>query len=1219
MRAQQPLPRPAAEARWTTATPDAMVDLAARRAKLGGRDGLAAVATLLSLHERAQAGRARRRLETLSDEPGAVGDAARYAAASIDPVLAHGAPPGLVTRVSVLGPFHDPSGRVRERDLDEADPKAWADAARSHRWGVFDVRWRPVLDGVTARGVPLDLYLHPRKESCSYVASRVTTDAGPVVISAAATGAVRVIWDGQEVVTSEELHPAAVFDRVAGRVDATRGDHLVALRVCSGALPDAGRARMRLSRPDGAPLSFSSSPDLAPLAGVTFAKITPRVEVSPAVAARELPKAPTASDRLSAAILRVQGGLDDLRSAKAPGLLDAVASDPSATADTLAMAAWIAPFGAVRSGLFGKALGLARDTGDAATASFALRRTIASRLLGGYADWAMAGLSQPPLAAESDAEAALLRAKVRAALGGDAGRRAALTELLAVVDKERDRAPTALWDEVADLSSSFDLTIELRARDELAKLLPERFDLARVRAATAVSGDAVVDAGRAALGRGGLTRAGDLHAFAAALTAAGKEREALELLRVAAKIAPNVGAVQLALSRALFASDASRDHDEAVASLDRARELEPGDARLRAEVALRARGKERPKLRDERYIVDADVLLAKVKKEPAKKGEVVDRQPYWLRAVTQHDDRRVSQLIQYAREIVIPPRTQEELYEPIPMEGDETEIVRARVHKRDGSIVFAEEQKSDQGRPMIRWPKLEEGDVVEVIVRSWTSHPIGRRGDPPFYFLDYGGSVGTHPLLYNEVVLDLPKTGALAVDVLNGSQHKSDQRDDGDRRVTRFIWDSPVVLPEEPLMPKASEVFPTLVVSSFASWDEFRAWYAGAVAGFTEPDEQIKQLARELTKGKKNEDERIRALFEFVADDIRYVNYVSGEWWLPNRPQELLARRQGDCDDKAMLLISLLKTQGLKPTEVLIQTRHTAQQKLLSSKKAAIPLFDHGIAYLPERPGHPAMWLDATSPQSRIGPIPSMDARTLALFATEGPAEMVKTPRGRPDDYGSDARWDIELDASGASVLKAEETHRGDHAFYLRTALREKDARSQWVEQNLVAGWIPEVEVDKAVEFAPDLKDGAARVRFVAKSGAFARREGEDLVVKLAPSSTLTATYAALPRRVHPVVLPPHLAPSHSRHVVHLLAPDGMVPGDLPAGGDADGGAFGRAKLEVTLDPTNPRRVALTRTVTFDADVIPPEKYGEFRAWLSSVDTLLHRSIRFVPSARGSR
>src|SRR6185369_8708033 len=197
------------------------------------------------------------------------------------------------------------------------------------------------------------------------------------------------------------------------------------------------------------------------------------------------------------------------------------------------------------------------------------------------------------------------------------------------------------------------------------------------------------------------------------------------------------------------------------------------------------------------------------------------------------------------------------------------------------------------------------------------------------------------------------------------------------------------------------------VGSTFGSWGDFREWYRAAVKGFTEPDDQVRRLAEELTKGKTKREDKLKAIFEFVADDIRYVNFVSGEWWLPNRPQELLARRQGDCDDKAMLMITLLRSIGIEATEVLVQTRYTGQPSLLRSDKAAIPIFDHGIAYLPGQNGAAGMWLDATSPQSRLGPLTSMDARTVALFVDEGPAKIIDTPPSSPSDHGIDADWTI--------------------------------------------------------------------------------------------------------------------------------------------------------------------------------------------------------------------
>jgi hypothetical protein len=90
------------------------------------------------------------------------------------------------------------------------------------------------------------------------------------------------------------------------------------------------------------------------------------------------------------------------------------------------------------------------------------------------------------------------------------------------------------------------------------------------------------------------------------------------------------------------------------------------------------------------------------------------------------------------------------------------------------------------------------------------------------------------------------------------------------------------------------------------------------------------------------------------------------------------------------------------------------------------------------------------------------------------------------------------------------------------------------------------------------------------------------------------------------------MAPSSTTHVVRIVAPAGRVPGALPPGGEEAGGEFGRATLNVVRDPADPNAVVLTRTLTFDLDVVPVEKYAAWRSWLSRVDSLLHRSVRFV-------
>ena len=526
--------------------------------------------------------------------------------------------------------------------------------------------------------------------------------------------------------------------------------------------------------------------------------------------------------------------------------------------------------------------------------------------------------------------------------------------------------------------------------------------------------------------------------------------------------------------------------------------------------------------------------------------------------------------------------------------------------------MFATEEASDNAQPRIRWPERGAGDVVEVAFRSWSAGPVGGRGDPPFYRLDYAGAQTTHPVLYNEDVIESPPDHPIWAGVINGKADRVDEHDEGGRHVVRYVWDHPRNVPDEPLAPPLSEVLPVLVMSTFKDWSAFRAWYAEAVHGFTDPDAEVRELAASLTKGKVSREDKLRALFDFVADDIRYVNYVSGEWWLPNRPQQLLARREGDCDDKALLLITLLKSVGIEAQEVMVQTRMTNEPSVLRAPGAAVPLFDHGIAFLPGPGG--GTYLDATSPQSRLGPLPSMDARAVAL-RMDGPPEVVELPSSSADEHGVDATWTLELAPDGGAQLSGQERAIGDDAFYMRTNLTEPGARAQWLEERLVGTWFPTVEVDKKVEFRGDLPRGRAEVTWRARSAGLARHEGAELVVPLSPAQPMASQIAPLVERTLPVWLPSHMAPRKEARTLRVVAPKGWRFEALPRGGDEDGGPFGKAHLDVTRDPRSPSAVVVHRTTVLEQSAIPVDQYPKWRAWVQRVDALMHTSLRLEPAA----
>src|SRR6185437_2041703 len=152
-------------------------------------DALAALVVAASLDDRASYPHVRSGLASFAASGSPLADEAYWLALRLTPNpsagvwpgvanVAYDAPPdpdGMVKSLAILGPFQDTGGGLMRLEGPEAPGERWNDSRARYAWGVFDVAWRRVLPtSVTTRGVPLDLYINPRSESCTYLASRVS-------------------------------------------------------------------------------------------------------------------------------------------------------------------------------------------------------------------------------------------------------------------------------------------------------------------------------------------------------------------------------------------------------------------------------------------------------------------------------------------------------------------------------------------------------------------------------------------------------------------------------------------------------------------------------------------------------------------------------------------------------------------------------------------------------------------------------------------------------------------------------------------------------------------------------------------------------------------------------------------------------------------------------------------------------------------------------------
>jgi uncharacterized protein DUF3857/transglutaminase superfamily protein len=138
-------------------------------------------------------------------------------------------------------------------------------------------------------------------------------------------------------------------------------------------------------------------------------------------------------------------------------------------------------------------------------------------------------------------------------------------------------------------------------------------------------------------------------------------------------------------------------------------------------------------------------------------------------------------------------------------------------------------------------------------------------------------------------------------------------------------------------------------------WADIGRWYEGLLATVPRAAEPVRATARELTAGVAGKRERLAALLAFLRRQVRYVAVEVGVGgYRPAPPQAVLERRWGDCKDKALLLVDLLREAGIEAHPALVLS---ADDDRVDVEFPSPNQFNHVIVAVPadgvEAPGDP--------------------------------------------------------------------------------------------------------------------------------------------------------------------------------------------------------------------------------------------------------------------------
>ncbi|MDD2720152.1 MAG: DUF3857 domain-containing protein [Gallionella sp.] len=185
-------------------------------------------------------------------------------------------------------------------------------------------------------------------------------------------------------------------------------------------------------------------------------------------------------------------------------------------------------------------------------------------------------------------------------------------------------------------------------------------------------------------------------------------------------------------------------------------------------------------------------------------------------------------------------------------------------------------------------------------------------------------------------------------------------------RDTRFTRLSTTQLHGDQYTPASAFLDDQLDLSEFADWQEVANWGAGLYAPFMDaPSESVKQTAQSLVPDASVPPlEKVRLALDFVQKEVRYFGTEIGEnTHRPTAPERVIKQRFGDCKDKVLLLMALLKEMGVAATPVLVST-------LLRNDipaQFATPLWFNHVMLRVELDGK-VYWLDGTR-SAQTGPL----------------------------------------------------------------------------------------------------------------------------------------------------------------------------------------------------------------------------------------------------------
>ncbi|WP_269532614.1 DUF3857 domain-containing protein [Chitinimonas sp. BJYL2] len=246
---------------------------------------------------------------------------------------------------------------------------------------------------------------------------------------------------------------------------------------------------------------------------------------------------------------------------------------------------------------------------------------------------------------------------------------------------------------------------------------------------------------------------------------------------------------------------------------------------------------------------------------------------------------------------------------------------------------------------------IRVGDIIEYAYTLTGSNPVF--ANQTFGRLDLQWSV---PVQHLRARLLVPVGRTIQVTSLN-TDMQAQVTESGAYREYRWTREKVAPLVVENDAPAWYDPYPAVYWTEFQRWSDVVRWAAPLYRAPDRVSPLLQQEIRRIADAHPDTAGRIVATLRFVQSQIRYLGVEVGPGsHAPSHPDVTFKRRFGDCKDKTLLMITMLKALGVEATPALVNTQLTRGIEKWPPMPSA---FNHVLVAIKAADGS-HYWLDPT-------------------------------------------------------------------------------------------------------------------------------------------------------------------------------------------------------------------------------------------------------------------